>query len=89
MLPRKATVSDCSTNLVPDAWVRSPLSGGLCRFTLYLLLLILISLLLDRFSEGKGPKKKPRGRVWPGLISVGGDIQPQQVTVLTPATQRH
>ena len=32
--------------------------------------------------------KKPRGRVWPGLTSVGGDIQPQVVTVLTPATQR-
>jgi len=31
---------------------------------------------------------KPRGRVWPGLKSVGGDFQPQQVTVLTPATQR-
>ena len=34
-----------------------------------------------------GPEK-PRGRVWPGLKSVGGDIQPQQVTVLTPATYR-
>ena len=32
--------------------------------------------------------KKPRGRVWPGLTSVGGDIQPHQVTVLTPATYR-
>jgi hypothetical protein len=37
---------------------------------------------------GKRNPKKPRGRVWPGLTSVGGDIQPQVVTVLTPATQR-
>ncbi len=43
---------------------------------------------LKLYRPAKPYPKKPRGRVWPGLTSVGGDIQPQQVTVLTPATQR-
>jgi len=42
---------------------------------------------LGKSGEKTSPEK-PRGRVWPGLKSVGGDIQPQQVTVLTPATYR-
>lgn len=46
------------------------------------------ALLIARVVEPGSDSQKPRGRVWPGLTSVGGDIQPQQVTVLTPATQR-
>jgi hypothetical protein len=41
-----------------------------------------------RAPREKVVPKKPRGRVWPGLKSVGGDIQPLSVTVLTPATSR-
>lgn len=46
------------------------------------------SVLPQKSNLTKRNTKKPRGRVWPGLTSVGGDIQPQVVTVLTPATQR-
>jgi hypothetical protein len=42
----------------------------------------------DSVRPKNSTSEKPRGRVWPGLKSVGGDFQPQQVTVLTPATQR-
>jgi len=44
--------------------------------------------MIEDEKVAQGDIQKPRGRVWPGLKSVGGDFQPQQVTVLTPATQR-
>jgi len=46
--------------------------------------LVLIS--VDKFE--KECSKKPRGRFLSRPQSVGGDIQPLQVTVLTPATHR-
>ena len=49
---------------------------------------VVVGFLFKVEITGKRNPKKPRGRVWPGLTSVGGDIQPQVVTVLTPATQR-